>query len=137
MKTKHLKERIFKCGFECFVVAACIALHFVTHNAFVTGAEIVLLMFLCVTLSVNIINVMRHKVHLDKDTVRRECIAAEVAIIGLISLMMISSVTNVVFGFHMEVTPSITDIILYSVLALRDGIYIYLTVRDEKSEKKN
>ena len=135
MKTNHLKERIFKCVFECFIVAVCTVLHFMTHNAFVTGAEIILLMFLSVTLTVNIINVMRHKVHLDKDTVRRECIAAEVAIIGLISLMMISSVTNVIFGFHMEVTPSITDIILYSVLALRDGIYIYLTVKDEKKNK--
>lgn len=132
MKHNYLKEKIFKFSFECFIVCVCLILHFVTHNAFVTGAEIVLLLFLCVTLSVNIINVMRHKVHLDKDVVRRECIAAEVAIIGLIFLMMLSSVTNVVFKFHMEVTPSITDIILYSVLALRDGVCIFLTVKDKK-----
>lgn len=133
-KISHLQFKVIKCITECIVVLCCLILSNLTHSYWLEIADIALLIFLCGTLTVNILNVIRHKVHLDKETVRKERTAAEIAIIGLIMLMMVFSLINTFFDFHIQVTPKLTDIILYSVLALRDGVYIFLTFR---SKSKN
>lgn len=137
MKIDHFKEKIFKFVFECIIVVVCIIMFNIKHNVWLDVADSFLLVFLCVTLTVNIINVLRHKVHFDKDTIRKERTAAEIAIIGLIMQMMGFSLVNTIFDFHIQVTPNLTDIILYSVLALRDGVYIYLTLRERKKPRED
>ncbi len=135
-RLSHFQEKVIKCVFECIVVIGCLVISNFTHSKLLEVVDIVLLVFLCVTLTVNIINVIRHKVHYDKETTRKERTAAEIAIIGLIMLMMSFSLANAFFSFHIQVTPKLTDIILYSVLALRDGVYIYLTLREKNKLHK-
>ena len=132
MKISHFTEKVIKFIFECIVVISCITLSRISHSRILDVADSALLVFLTVTLTVNIVNVLRHKIHYDKETVHKERTAAEIAIIGLIMLMMSFSLVNVFFDLHIQVTPKLTDIILYSVLALRDGVYIYLSVRKKK-----
>lgn len=129
VKKNYLHEKIIKFIFECAVVLSCIILAKLTHSKWLEIVDVILLVCLCFTLTINIINVLRHKIRLDEETVKKERTAAEVAIIGLIMLMMLSSLGNTIFDFHLQVTPKLTDIILYSVLALRDGVYIYLSKR--------
>ncbi len=129
MKISHFTEKVIKFIFECIVVICCLTLSHFSHSIILEIADVFLLVFLCVTLTVNILNVLKHNVHYDKETVHKERTAAEIAIIGLIILMMLFSLANTFFDLHIQVTPKLTDIILYSVLALRDGIYIYLSKR--------
>lgn len=133
-KKNYLQEKIVKFIFECAVVLGCIILSKLTHSKWLEIVDVILLVCLCFTLTINIINVLRHKIRLDEETVKKERTAAEVAIIGLIMLMMLSSLGNTIFDFHLQVTPKLTDIILYSVLALRDGVYIYLSKRKKSSK---
>ena len=128
-KLNHFQVKVFKFFVECFIVLCALVLSHFTHSKLLEYADIFLLVFLCFTLTVNIINVLRHKVNLDKETVHKERTAAEVAIIGLIMLMMGFSLVNAFSDLHIQVTPKLTDIILYSVLALRDGVYIYLSLK--------
>lgn len=132
LKLNHFKEKIIKCIFEIVVVIGCITVSKFAHYEWLEVVDIVLLVFLCVTLTVNILNVLRHKIHYDEEIVKKERTAAEIAIIGLIILMMSFSLANAIFEFHLQVTPKLTDVILYSVLALRDGVYIYLTLGEKK-----
>ncbi len=135
-KLDHFKEKVIKCIFELVVVIGCMTVSKFAHFDWLEVVDIVLLVFLCVTLTVNIVNVLRHKIHYDEEIAKKERTAAEIAIIGLIILMMSFSLANVIFEFHLQVTPKLTDVILYSVLALRDGVYIYLTLRDKKKNSK-
>lgn len=135
----HFQEKVIKFIFEGIVVLCCLVLSHFTHSKILDIADVVLLIFLCVTLTANIMNVLRHKVHYDKVTTKRETVAAEVAIVGLILLMMGLSLSHSWFGVELMVTPKLTDIVLYSVLALRDGIFLYLTLAGrcvDKKEKK-
>ncbi len=132
MKLSHFNEKVIKFIFECIVVISCVTLSNFTDSKILEVTDIILLIFLCVTLTVNILNIIRHKIHYDRQTARNERIAAEVAIIGLIMLMMAFSLINAFFDFHIQVTPKLTDIILYSVLAIREGVYIGLTITNKK-----
>lgn len=135
LKMDHFKEKVIKFIFECIVVTSCLVISQFSHSKVLEIIDAILLVFLCFTLTHNIVNILRHKIHYDKETTHKERTAAEIAIIGLIMIMMLFSLSHTFFNIEIIVTPKLTDIILYSVLALRDGVYIYLTLKKKKESK--